>query len=42
MSYADDTNDGTVRPFDYDIPHVADPSIDEDEDRESKGEDLID
>lgn len=35
-------DDGTVRDFDYDIPHAADSSIDEDAERESRGEDLID
>lgn len=42
LSDADDMNDGTVRPFDYGIPHAADSSIDEDAERESRGEDLID
>ncbi len=42
VSDADDMNDGTVRPFDYGIPHAADSSIDEDAERESRGEDLID
>lgn len=35
-------DDGTIKDFDYDIPHAADSSIDEDAERESRGEDLID
>lgn len=42
MSAASDIDDGTVKPFDYGIPHAADSSIDEDAERESRGEDLID
>lgn len=42
VSDGSDIDDGTVRPFDYDIPHAADSSIDEDAERESRGEDLID
>lgn len=42
VSDASDIDDGTVKPFDYGIPHAADSSIDEDAERESRGEDLID
>lgn len=42
LSDASDIDDGTVKPFDYGIPHAADSSIDEDAERESRGEDLID
>lgn len=42
VSDASDIDDGTVRPFDYGIPYAADSSIDEDEERENRGEDLID
>lgn len=39
---ADSYDDGTVREFDYDIPHAADSSPDENEERIRRGEDPID
>ncbi|WP_312715530.1 hypothetical protein [Corynebacterium flavescens] len=38
----DEYDDGTVRDFDYDEPHAADSSPDEQEEREKRGEGLID
>lgn len=35
-------DDGTITDWDDSIPHAADSSIDEDEEREKRGEDLID
>lgn len=37
-----DYDDGTVRDFDWDIPHAADSSLDENEERLKRGEDHID
>ncbi|CAB0969152.1 DNA-binding protein [Corynebacterium diphtheriae] len=37
-----DDDDGTVREFDYDIPHAADSSPDENEERIRRGENPID
>ncbi|MGV0328078.1 hypothetical protein ACUY3D_02710 [Corynebacterium guaraldiae] len=38
----DDYDDGTVRKFDWSEPHAADSSIDEDAERERRGEDPVD
>ncbi|MGX1738578.1 hypothetical protein ACWIB8_05315 [Corynebacterium flavescens] len=40
--HGDVYDDGTVRDFDYDEPHAADSSPNEQEEREKRGEDLID
>lgn len=37
-----DYDDGTVRDFDWDIPHAADSSPDENEERLKRGEDPVD
>ncbi|MER0069435.1 hypothetical protein ABRP69_11270 [Corynebacterium sp. KPL3806] len=37
-----DDDDGIVREFDWEEPHAADSSPDEDKLREERGEDLID
>lgn len=42
MSDASDIHDGTVTDWDETIPHAADSSINEDAEREKRGEDLID
>lgn len=42
MSDVSDIHDGTVTEWDETIPHAADSSIDEDAEREKRGEDLID
>ena len=39
---SDDYDDGTVRKFDWSEPHAADSSIDEDAERERRGEDPVD
>lgn len=41
-SLHDDENDGTVRDWDPDIPHAADSSPDETEERLKRGEDPVD
>ena len=38
----DEYDDGTVRDFNYTQPHAADSSPNEQEEREKRGEDLID